>query len=175
MENLAIGKPSEVVDILPQLLGETEDLGQEVDASPKDQLIEAVRELKDEVKRQGERQLRVLEEQTAAIRTLNATLTTYFYANGPQRGLTPLPSDKPPTPEKRQSPQKRPFGFRRTWSRVVSRTHRPTVPRSRVEERRGARWRSSRGLFREEDRRGRRDVSRSPSPKRLKSSVHTVK
>jgi hypothetical protein len=101
-ENPAVDEVTEVVDILPQLLGEMDDLGQEVDVSPKDQFVEAVKELKDEMKKQGDRRLRALEEQTAAIRELNATLTAYFYANGPQRGLTPLPSDKPPTPEKKQ-------------------------------------------------------------------------
>lgn len=50
-----------------------------------------------EVRKQGEKHVRALQEQTKAIQDLNKTLTDYFYNRGRQCGLTPLPG-RPQTP-----------------------------------------------------------------------------
>lgn len=52
---------------------------------------------REEVRKQGEKHVRALQEQTKAIQDLNKTLTDYFYNRRRQRGITPLP-DRPQTP-----------------------------------------------------------------------------
>lgn len=52
---------------------------------------------REEVRKQGEKHVRALQEQTKAIQDLNKTLTHYFYNRRRQRGTTPLP-DRPQTP-----------------------------------------------------------------------------
>lgn len=83
-------------DILPDLLGVGESV--EIDKPEKeDTSMTALEQIKEEIRKQEERQVRALQEQTKTIQELNKTLTGYFYNSGPQRGLTPLP-DRPPTP-----------------------------------------------------------------------------
>lgn len=83
-------------DILPDLLGVGESV--KIDKPEKeDTSMTALEQIKEEIRKQGERQVRALQEQTKAIQELNKTLTGYFYSSGPQRGLTLL-LDRPPTP-----------------------------------------------------------------------------
>lgn len=155
-------------DILPDLLGVGES--EEIDKQEKEDVsMTAFEQIKEEIRKQGERQVRALQEQTKAIQELNKTLTGYFYNSGPQRGLTPLP-DRPPTPvvnrsNQRRSPRRPPNHFYRP--RVVVRPHRPVPPRSR-EIHRDERWKRSRTLFTRERSRSR---SSSPHSKKMKSVV----
>lgn len=156
-------------DILPDLLGVGESV--EIDKPEKEDTPTTVFEqIKEEIRKQGERQVRALQEQTKAIQELNKTLTGYFYNSGPQRGLTPLP-DRPPTPvisrNQRRSPRRPTNHFYRP--RVVVRPHRPMPPRNR-DIQRDDRWKRSRTLFTRERSRS-RSRSSSPPPKKMKSVV----
>lgn len=62
-------------------------------------------------------------EATRAIQDLTKTLSSYFYLNRPQSGLTPLPEDKPLTPVKRPRSAKQILLLQIMDDRKASKTH----------------------------------------------------